>query len=123
MAQAKVTSFFKTRKGTSDVHASKRRKLQSVQNDVVISQTSLEEKADPCESKMHPLVNSEILGNLNVQSVNKTRSSLSEPKEKTEVLNLLLYPQILEYILVHKMYSSSLAHRLSSVNISIYIAI
>ena len=78
MAQAKVTNFFKTRKGTSDIHASKRRKVQSIQDNVVISQTSLEENAVESKVSVQPLDKSEILGNLNAPAVNKQLESTEE---------------------------------------------
>ena len=75
MAQAKVTNFFKTRKGTSDIHASKRRKVQSIQDNIVISQTSLEENAVESKVSVQPLDKSEIL---NVPTVNKQLESTGE---------------------------------------------
>ena len=82
MAQAKVTNFFKTRKGTSDIHASKRRKVQSIQDNVVILHTSLEENTVESKVSVQPLDKSEIIGNLNVPTVNKQLKWTEETEVK-----------------------------------------
>ena len=83
MAQAKVTNFFKTRKGSDNIHASKRRKLLNVVEDNIISHVFTEDKISIPEPGIQPQSKSEISVNLNVRSVNNHKSASTK---KTEVM-------------------------------------
>ena len=72
-SQTKVNSFFKTRKSSNNIHASKRRKLQNVQEDNLRSQVLSEDKTLIPQPTVQAKSKNEIYGNLNVRTVNKSR--------------------------------------------------
>ena len=85
MAQAKVTNFFRARKGSEDIHPSKRRKVESLNafDSTVVSlppeKVTAPEGPKVLRSRRGKKVENVASENLNVQTVNK--GSVSQVRE------------------------------------------